>query len=300
MELLLLEKKCSDFWTKRLRFENWVDIYIKADKYTLTELKSRIFQLICESFERVPAGDLARVDQISFRDVLKYEKIQVPEQFLFARLQRWIAHDPIERVKFVVEFIKYIRLEHLPGQVTFSLSRSDDKSRSICCFSLVMQFLSETVEQFYREHGCMDLIVKEYRKRVQCTGTTCLRRYPTLRNIYCAYCETSRKDNNVIIENFDPTTNKLERINHTLFKTSIKHFGLVMHKERIFIIGGTQDPGYRRDVRVNLFLLEICGIRSLKPIISISPTDGIIRFTGLADQLLFARNEGVARMFQKN
>lgn len=117
MELLLLEKKCSDFWAKRLRFENWVDIYIKADKYTLTELKAKIFHLICESFERVPADDLARVDQFFFRDVLKYEKIQVPEQILFSRLQQWIAHDPIERVKFVAEFIKYIRLEHLPGQV---------------------------------------------------------------------------------------------------------------------------------------------------------------------------------------
>lgn len=100
----------------------------------------------------------------------------------------------------------------------------------------------------------MDLIVNEYRKRVQGTSTTCLRRYPTLKNIYCAYCETTGKDNNVIIENFNPTTNKLERINNISFNTQIKHFGLVMHKEKIYIIGGTQDPGYRRDVRVHFFV----------------------------------------------
>lgn len=132
MELLLLEKKCSDFWAQRLRFENWVDIYIKADKYTLTELKSKIYCLICESFERVPSEDLARVDQFFFRDVLKYEKIQVPEQILFTRLQQWISHDPSERVKFVAEFIKYIRLEHLPGQVPFLFLHSHDLGQSIC------------------------------------------------------------------------------------------------------------------------------------------------------------------------
>lgn len=123
MELLLLEKKCADFWAKRLRFENWVDIYMKADKYTLSELKRKIFQLICESFERVPVDDLARVDQFFFRDVLKYEKIQVPEQILFTRLMQWIAHEPNEREKNVVEFIKFIRLEHLPGQVNPFLSK---------------------------------------------------------------------------------------------------------------------------------------------------------------------------------
>lgn len=134
MELLLLEKKCSDFWAKRLRFENWVDIYIKADKYTLTELKSKIFHLICESFERVPADDLARVDQFFFRDVLKYEKIQVPEQILFTRLQQWIAHDPSERTKFVAEFIKYIRLEHLPGQVWIFPRHPDDNGSLFLLF----------------------------------------------------------------------------------------------------------------------------------------------------------------------
>lgn len=158
MELLLLEKKCSDFWAKRLRFENWVDIYIKADKYTLTELKSRIFQLICESFERVPSADLARVDQFFFRDVLKYEKIQVPEQILFTRLQQWIAHDPNERVKFVAEFIKYIRLEHLPGQVPFRSPSANDRGQSIdsvfCLFvSSVPQRNCRAVLSRSRLHG---------------------------------------------------------------------------------------------------------------------------------------------------
>lgn len=132
-----------------------------------------------------------------------------------------------------------------------------------------LQFLSETVEQFYRDHGCMELIVNEYRKRVQCTGTTCLRRYPTLKNIYCAYWETSAKDNNVIIENFNPTTNKLERISNISLTTPIKHFGLVMHKEKIFIIGGTQDPGYRRDVRM-ILLSSPFSLRILIYLISFS------------------------------
>lgn len=117
MELVMLERKCSDFWAKRLRFENWVDIYIKADKYSLTDLKSKIFQLICDHFERVPADDLVHVDQCFFRDLMKNERIQVPEQLLFTRLQQWIAYEPIERTKYANEFIKFIRLEHLAGQV---------------------------------------------------------------------------------------------------------------------------------------------------------------------------------------
>lgn len=117
MELVMLERKCSDFWAKRLRFENWVDIYIKADKYSLTDLKAKIFQLICDHFERVPADDLVHVDQCFFRDLMKYERIQVPEQLLFTRFQQWIAYEPIERTKYANEFIKFIRLEHLAGQV---------------------------------------------------------------------------------------------------------------------------------------------------------------------------------------
>lgn len=96
----------------------------------------------------------------------------------------------------------------------------------------------------------MQLILNEYRRRVQTTGAISLRRYPTIRNIHCAYCDPTDTDNNVIVEGFNPATNQLEPVTTISLNTPLKHFGLTMYREKLFIVGGTQDPGYRRDVNV--------------------------------------------------
>lgn len=135
----------------------------------------------------------------------------------------------------------------------------------------------------------MQLILNEYRRRVQTTGATSSRRYPTIRNIHCAYCDPTDTDNNVIVEGFNPATNQLEPVTTISLNTPLKHFGLTMYREKLFIVGGTQDPGYRRDVRIRRrFLLQKPNFVHHSFI-----ADGIVRLANDANQQISARNECV-------
>lgn len=118
MELVQLEQRCSNFWSKNLNVANCVNILKYADKYNLKDLYCESFQYICENLVHIPAVDMAKVDENNFNAILAGDKINTDEKNVFNCFVQWVEHDESNRSKSVDLLAKSIRLQYIPVEVS--------------------------------------------------------------------------------------------------------------------------------------------------------------------------------------
>lgn len=153
MELVRLEEKCAKFWTAILAIDNCVEIFLNADRYHLTNLRSKALKLICDRFEEVPIDESQQFDVKNLQEVLKLNQITAPETVIFDRLVQWINHTKI-KAKIAPEMLKLIRLDHISSAVSISMLSScwfniDSLDEQICSFSSKRsrRFTTDTVAE---------------------------------------------------------------------------------------------------------------------------------------------------------
>lgn len=117
MELVQLEQRCSDFWSKNLRILNCVDILTAADKYNLKGLWCKSFQYICENLIKIPPTNMVTLDEKNFNAILAGEEISTDERNVFDCFVQWIKHDESNRSKSVALLANSIRLKFIPVEV---------------------------------------------------------------------------------------------------------------------------------------------------------------------------------------
>lgn len=122
MQLDELEKRCADFGLNGLNAKNCVEVLLDADEHYLAELKSRAFDMTCANYEKFTSEDIAKIDKTTFRELLMCERLSGTETAIFNGLVRWIKVNEAEKSNYIPDFLKLIRLEHIPTQVSGHLS----------------------------------------------------------------------------------------------------------------------------------------------------------------------------------
>lgn len=117
MELVALEEKCAEYLQENLTNENCVNTLLLADRYSLNQPKKSALSRVCTHFEYIPTDYILPMSSDSLLQILKSDKIQIPETKIFECLVEWVKKNETERAKFVPEHLKYIRLQYIPGQV---------------------------------------------------------------------------------------------------------------------------------------------------------------------------------------
>lgn len=115
----LLEETCCSFYARILNGTNCVDALIFADKFSYLELRDAALDWISENFEYVPATDIQKLDHPFLEKILKCDRIISSEELVFIRLLEWAEIE--ERKKYMPDFLKMIRLEHVSFEVRFFL-----------------------------------------------------------------------------------------------------------------------------------------------------------------------------------
>lgn len=90
-----------------------------ADKNQDREISKKTFDLMCHSFEDIPASELNLLNYHLLRDILKNTiNLHAKQDMVFKRLVEWFRHDKAERRQHMVELLKLIRLEFMPSEVS--------------------------------------------------------------------------------------------------------------------------------------------------------------------------------------
>lgn len=118
MELEQLEQRCANFWSENLNVANCVNILTCADKYNLKNLWCKSFQYICENLVKIPAADMAKVDEKNFSAILAGDKINTDEKNIFNCFVQWVEHDELNRSNSVSLLANSIRLQYIPVKVS--------------------------------------------------------------------------------------------------------------------------------------------------------------------------------------
>lgn len=117
MELISLEEKCEKYLEENLSKDNCVAILMLADTYAFGQLKMKALTEVCAHFEYIPMADILSMEGNSFNEILKCDKIKIPETKIFEYLVEWVRKNETERAKFVPVCLKSIRLEFMPKEV---------------------------------------------------------------------------------------------------------------------------------------------------------------------------------------
>lgn len=117
MELIALEERCGEFWKTNMSVENCVEVFLNADKYRLTKLRSEALKFICDHFEDATTEDIEQMNEENIRELLEQDVISAPETIVFDRLAQWLVENNIKGGDIVSEMLKLIRLSHIPNKV---------------------------------------------------------------------------------------------------------------------------------------------------------------------------------------
>lgn len=90
-----------------------------ADKFNNADLRLKAFDVVCESFDDVPAVEIQELEYRLFLEILKSDKIQATEKFVFDRLLDWMKYEESDREKHMPELLELIQLQYIPPQVCF-------------------------------------------------------------------------------------------------------------------------------------------------------------------------------------
>lgn len=118
MELVSLVERCCTFWENNLTIANCVDSLVNADKYHLNNLFPNAFEFIRKNFEAVPAADIPKIDEESFRAILNHDRLSAAETTTFERLVLWLGGKKLKKTNSESSFLKLIRLQHIPIEVS--------------------------------------------------------------------------------------------------------------------------------------------------------------------------------------
>lgn len=121
-ELIHLEKLCSQFWSENLDIGNCLSVLLDAEKYHLTDLWQTSLRYICTHFVDIPIAEMVKVDEKMLEAILKQDQLSAAESFILNFFMEWVQHDDSHRSTHVVSLARFIRLEHLPGEVRRALS----------------------------------------------------------------------------------------------------------------------------------------------------------------------------------
>lgn len=121
MGIVSLEEKCGQYLEEKLTEDTCLQTLILAEKYNLSQLKENALKLVCANFENIALADLLHVEANILSDIFKSDQIQALETHIFNCLVKWVEQDETERAKFAPGFLKLIRLEHMPDEVTLNI-----------------------------------------------------------------------------------------------------------------------------------------------------------------------------------
>lgn len=199
MELLLLEKLCSDFLSKNLNNSNCLSVLLLANTFAqLTDLQQAAMRYICSHFSKIPITDMVELDEKLFGTILKHDEIATAESTIFDTFVEWTQHDKEHRSSCVAGLAQYIRLMHIPGEVNADLRLLFIRG---VFYSTEFQVLVRAVEPFFEEHGCLQLVMTEYRKRSHGPVIFPLR-FSSKTSKLCAV-EWNNRSDEVIVHEFD-------------------------------------------------------------------------------------------------
>lgn len=139
----LLEQKCCQFRSAILKASNAVQTLSIADKFNLSDLRQQAFGLVCEMFDTIPSTDVQQIDYRFLEQILSSDNVQASEETIFKGLMDWYAYSKVDREKFMENLLKCIRVKHVSRE-----------------------FLVEKVDAACRQFNCMELVIKEYQRRV--------------------------------------------------------------------------------------------------------------------------------------
>lgn len=117
MKLIHLEQMCKLFWNENEDIENSVHKLMFASKFNLNDLWNNLLFFICHKFDEIPIAAMVQLDHDNFDAILKEDEIAAAESDIFECFVRWVQHDEINRLQFVVTIAPSIRLELLSKEV---------------------------------------------------------------------------------------------------------------------------------------------------------------------------------------
>lgn len=116
-EIITLEEKCKEFLKQSLSEQNCLETLLLADTYCFDQLKKDALALVCANFEDIPRAHILQIGGNLLNEILQLHGINATEVFLFNSVVEWVGNNRAERAKFVPDFVRSIRLEHMPGEV---------------------------------------------------------------------------------------------------------------------------------------------------------------------------------------
>lgn len=114
----ILESRCDthdSHESMELTVENCVGIFLNADIYRQSRLRTKALQFICNRFDAVPIGDFQQIDEKNFKEIFKNDQIRTPEAIIFERLVQWMDRN---KTGAVTDILKLIRLNHISIEVS--------------------------------------------------------------------------------------------------------------------------------------------------------------------------------------
>lgn len=129
MNLMLIEKKCEQFWSNGLSSSNCVQTYLRADAHNLSDLRDTSFHFICEHFMD---QQLLEAEYSLLTKILKCDEIPHTENETFSQLVNWIEFDKENRAKFAPDLLDLIRLEKITQPVRLTKRIISRRNNTIC------------------------------------------------------------------------------------------------------------------------------------------------------------------------
>lgn len=117
MELVDLEKKCSDFFIEEVDVRSCIDCLTIADKYNLDELWEKALLCICQNFDQIAISDMMEMDENKIEAILRAETQTAAEDDIFEYFVKWVEHDEANRSQCVASLANSMRLEHVSPKV---------------------------------------------------------------------------------------------------------------------------------------------------------------------------------------
>lgn len=113
-----IEHKCIKYLTGKLSSQNCVTQYTLADWFSLLDLKTKSFEMVCKRFSVIPPNQVEEINPSQLLDVLKSDKILTTEEVVFFKLKEWVEGNERERSKYVPDLMKYVQLKRIHGNVS--------------------------------------------------------------------------------------------------------------------------------------------------------------------------------------
>lgn len=120
---------------------------------------------------------------------------------------------------------------------------------------LSLQFLSQSIEEFFTMGNCQDLINNEYRNRALEQKQMRCNRDKTFgnRDIYCCYAEHSHSNTVINVKKYEILLNKWEYYRTFSMQSVRKKLDILVDGDKIYVFGGFENETILRSVRILYF-----------------------------------------------